>query len=92
MAATAKLCSTCTDIFRLKDGQKLSIPSKDNNTYHNHHTTLESLREAVRQDCFICTKAWSFFGKECQTDWVNDLQSWRPLTYKISTLETIVLR
>ncbi|PVH70090.1 HET-domain-containing protein [Cadophora sp. DSE1049] len=91
MATIAKLCSTCTDIFQLKNGQKSSIPPKDNNTYHDHHTTLESLREAVRQDCFICTKAWSYFGKECQTDWTNDLQSWKPLTYNLVTLETIAL-
>jgi hypothetical protein len=90
MAIATKLCSTCTNIFQLKDGEKSSI-SKPIEAYHPHHSTLQSLRDAVSNGCFICTKAWSFFGKQTQMSWINDPGSWTPLNYNLAMLQTTIM-
>ena len=87
IATATKLCAVCSEIFELKQGEKpLILREETNNDYRDHHCTMENFLEAVRQECFICTKVWSYVRNQYQTDWISDLKSWRPLTYNLNAV------
>ncbi len=51
------LCTTCKGILE-RDGPGKQKPSRSSLDNRDHHLTAESLREAVRSKCYICTLYW----------------------------------
>jgi hypothetical protein len=59
------------------------LREKTENDYRDHHVTTEAFLEAVRQECFICTRVWSYTRNQYQVDWKKEPQAWNPLTYNL---------
>jgi hypothetical protein len=66
------LCSTCIEI--------LSAGPQDGD-WRPHHPTLKSFREAVSQNCFICSIILKGIPKETLDKWENDDMEYRESTY-----------
>jgi hypothetical protein len=90
MPSTIELCSTCSAIFLVAHGNESITYDSDEFKYHDHHETLEALRDAVKQGCYICSKAWSHFGNDTRNRWISDERSWTPLKYNLAVKETVV--